>query len=113
MRQVPQEAAIPATRLVELPGRGITRVWECAGPRDAPTLMLIHGATVTAELNWGKVFAPLSRHFRVVAMDLRGHGDGIGPACGSASRIARTTSPRWLRSWLSTASSPWATPWAA
>jgi pimeloyl-ACP methyl ester carboxylesterase len=39
--------------------------------------MLIHGVTVTAELNWGKVFAPLSRHFRVVAMDLRGHGDGI------------------------------------
>jgi pimeloyl-ACP methyl ester carboxylesterase len=39
--------------------------------------MLIHGVTVTAELNWGQVFAPLSRHFRVVAMDLRGHGDGI------------------------------------
>jgi pimeloyl-ACP methyl ester carboxylesterase len=39
--------------------------------------MLIHGVTFTAELNWGKVFAPLSRHFRVVAMDLRGHGDGI------------------------------------
>jgi 3-oxoadipate enol-lactonase len=76
--QVPQEAATPVTRLVELPGRGITRVWECAGPRDAPTLMLIHGVTVTAELNWAKVFARLSRHFRVVAMDLRGHGDGIG-----------------------------------
>jgi pimeloyl-ACP methyl ester carboxylesterase len=39
--------------------------------------MLIHGVTVTAELNWARVFAPLSRHFRVVAMDLRGHGDGI------------------------------------
>lgn len=77
MRQLPQEAADPETRLVELPGRGVTRVWECAGPPDAPTLMLIHGVTVTAELNWGKAFAPLSRHFRVVAMDLRGHGDGI------------------------------------
>jgi 3-oxoadipate enol-lactonase len=55
----------------------MTRVWDCAGPRDAPTLMLIHGVTVTAELNWGKIFAPLSRHFRVFAMDLRGHGDGI------------------------------------
>ena len=55
----------------------MTRVWDCAGPRDAPTLMLIHGVTVTAELNWGKIFAPLSRHFRVLAMDLRGHGDGI------------------------------------
>ena len=77
MRQVPRDAATPVTQLVELPGRGITRVWDCAGPHDAPTLMLIHGVTVTAELNWGKIFAPLSRHFRVLAMDLRGHGDGI------------------------------------
>ena len=77
MRQVPGEAAVPRTRLVELPGRGVTRVWECAGPQGAETLMLIHGVTFTAELNWGKVFAPLSRHFRVVAIDLRGHGDGI------------------------------------
>lgn len=77
MRQLPQEAADPETRLVELPGRGVTRVWECAGPPDAPVLVLIHGVTVTAELNWAKAFVPLSRHFRVVAMDLRGHGDGI------------------------------------
>jgi len=75
--QVPQEATAPQTRLIELPGRGITRVWECAGPPDAPVLVLIHGVTFTAELNWGKVLAPLSRQFRVVAMDLRGHGDGI------------------------------------
>jgi 3-oxoadipate enol-lactonase len=74
---LPQEAATPQSRLVELPGRGVTRVWECVGPPEAPALMLIHGVTVTAELNWGKVFAPLARHFRVVAMDLRGHGDGI------------------------------------
>jgi 3-oxoadipate enol-lactonase len=75
--QLPQEAVPPETRLIELPGRGVTRVWECAGPPGAPVLMLVHGVTFTAELNWGKVFAPLSRHFRVVAMDLRGHGDGI------------------------------------
>jgi pimeloyl-ACP methyl ester carboxylesterase len=71
------DAAMPSTRLVELPGRGTTRVWECAGPDGAETLMLIHGVAVTAELNWRMVFAPLSRHFRVVAADLRGHGDGI------------------------------------
>ena len=71
------EADRPLTRLVELPGRGTTRVWECAGPPGAGTLMLIHGVAGTAELNWGKVFAPLGRHFRVVAADLRGHGDGI------------------------------------
>ena len=79
------KAAAPRTRLVELPGRGTTRVWECAGPRGAQTLMLIHGVTFTAELNWGKVFAPLARHFRVVAADLRGHGDGI--RAGSRFRL--------------------------
>ena len=77
MRQVPGVAETAGTRLVELPGRGVTRVWECPGPRGAETLMLIHGVTFTAELNWGRVFAPLAPHFRVVAIDLRGHGDGI------------------------------------
>jgi 3-oxoadipate enol-lactonase len=75
--QLAQQAAAPETRLVNLPGRGVTRVWECAGPPGAPVLMLIHGVTVTAELNWSRVFAPLSRHFRVVALELRGHGGGI------------------------------------
>ena len=73
----PCVSAKPLTRLVELPGRGTTRVWECAGPPGAGTLMLIHGVAGTAELNWGKVLEPLGRHFRVVAADLRGHGDGI------------------------------------
>jgi 3-oxoadipate enol-lactonase len=85
VRQVPGEEAAPVTRLVELPGRGVTRAWECAGPPGAETLMLIHGVACTAELNWGKVFAPLARHFRVVAADLRGHGDGI--SAGSRFRL--------------------------
>jgi len=85
VRQVSGKAATPSARLVELPGRGVTRVWECAGPRGAQTLMLIHGVTFTAELNWGKHFAPLSQHFRVVAIDLRGHGDGI--SAGSRFRL--------------------------
>ena len=76
-RRMLGETAAALTGLVELPGRGTTRVWECAGPPGAETVMLIHGVTCTAELNWGKVFAPLGRHFRVVAADLRGHGDGI------------------------------------
>ena len=63
MRQAPRETETTLTRLAELPGRGVTRVWECAGPPDAQTLMLIHGLAATAELNWWKVFAPLSRHF--------------------------------------------------
>ena len=47
--------------------------------------MLIHGVACTAELNWGKVFAPLAAHFHVVAADLRGHGDGI--RAGSRFRL--------------------------
>jgi 3-oxoadipate enol-lactonase len=81
----PAGAAAPLTRLADLPGRGTTRVWECAGPDGAETLVLIHGVTFTAELNWGKIFAPLARHFRVVAVDLRGHGDGI--SAGSRFRL--------------------------
>jgi 3-oxoadipate enol-lactonase len=77
VREELNEAATPSTRLVDLPGRGTTRIWECAGPPGAQTLVLVHGVTFTAELNWGKVLAPLSRHFRVIALDLRGHGDGI------------------------------------
>ena len=84
VRQLPPEAG-PRTRLVELPGRGVTRVWECAGPPGAPALMLIHGVTVTAELNWAAVLGPLAGQFRVVAMDLRGHGDGI--AAGPRFRL--------------------------
>jgi len=85
VQQVLGEEAAPLTRLVELPGRGVTRVWECAGPPGARTLMLIHGVACTAELNWGKVLAPLAAHFRVVAADLRGHGDGI--RAGSQFRL--------------------------
>jgi 3-oxoadipate enol-lactonase len=77
VRQVLGDETAPLTRLAELPGRGSTRVWECAGPPGAETLILIHGVAFTAELNWAKVLTPLARHFRVVALDLRGHGDGI------------------------------------
>jgi 3-oxoadipate enol-lactonase len=85
VRSEPDESETPVSRLVELPGRGTTRVWECAGPRDAETLVLIHGVTFTAELNWRRVLEPLGRHFRVVAADLRGHGEGI--RAGSRFRL--------------------------
>jgi 3-oxoadipate enol-lactonase len=69
---------VPVTNaLVDLPGRGTTRVWQVPGPSGASTLMLIHGVALTAEVNWSSVFEPLGKQFRVVAPDLRGHGDGI------------------------------------
>ncbi len=39
--------------------------------------MLLHGLGATARLNWGPCFRPLSRHFRVLALDHRGHGGGL------------------------------------
>lgn len=39
--------------------------------------MLLHGWTVTADLNWFPSYAPLGRRFRVLALDLRGHGRGL------------------------------------
>src|SRR5947207_7736722 len=68
---------VPAGRPIELPDRGTTFVREVDGPRGAPTLMLLHGLGATAALNWFSAFAPLSEHFRVVAIDHRGHGRGI------------------------------------
>jgi pimeloyl-ACP methyl ester carboxylesterase len=40
---------------------------------------------MTADLNWFGAFPVLGRHFRVVALDLRGHGNGI--ATGSQFRL--------------------------
>ncbi|MCU1362027.1 MAG: putative hydrolase [Ilumatobacteraceae bacterium] len=69
--QLPQGAAM------ELPGRGTTFVRTVPGPPDAPTLVLLHGWTATADLNWFTCYHPLGRQYRVVALDHRGHGRGI------------------------------------
>jgi 3-oxoadipate enol-lactonase len=52
-------------------------VWECAGPPGAPGVLLLHGVTMTAELCWSPIIQRLGQSYRVVAPDLRGHGDGI------------------------------------
>jgi pimeloyl-ACP methyl ester carboxylesterase len=65
-------------RTVELPERGPLWVRDIPGPGpDAPTVLLLHGLGATARLNWGPSFRPLSRHFRVLALDHRGHGRGL------------------------------------
>jgi pimeloyl-ACP methyl ester carboxylesterase len=71
------DLALPNGRRVRLPGRGETFVREVAGPPGAPTLVLLHGWVASGGLNWFQAFEPLSRHFRVVAPDLRGHARGL------------------------------------
>jgi len=79
---VPETTAVtgpdlPLGRRVELSGRGTTFVREVEGPPGAPTVVLLHGLVASGGLNWFQTFAALSRHFRVVAPDLRGHGRGL------------------------------------
>lgn len=70
--------ALPLGRRVNLAGRGTTFVREVAGPTsDAPVVFLLHGWTVTAALNWFRVYEPISEFARVVSLDHRGHGRGI------------------------------------
>jgi len=69
---------IPPGRHVELPGRGTTFIRDVAGPTPkAPTVVLLHGLGASGALNWFSTFGPLSRHFRVIAIDHRGHAHGL------------------------------------
>ncbi len=69
--------ALPHGESIDLPGRGTTFVRSLPGPAGAPTLVLLHGWTASADLNWFTCFKPLAKHYRVVALDHRGHGRGI------------------------------------
>ena len=68
---------MPAGRRLDLPGRGTVFVREAAGPAGAPTVLLVHGLLASADLNWSLAVPALATRFRVIAPDLRGHGDGI------------------------------------
>ena len=70
---------LPPGRFLELPGRGVTFLRDQPGPVGAPVIMLLHGWTATADLNFFRVFPRLTGSYRVLAMDLRGHGRGIRP----------------------------------
>jgi len=68
---------LPHGEALELPGRGTTFVRRLAGPEGAPTLVLLHGWTATADLNWFTAYEALGKRYQVVAIDHRGHGRGI------------------------------------
>ena len=68
---------LPPGQHVNLPGRGTTYIRQIDGPSNAPTIILLHGWTATADLNFFTCYESLGRHFRVIAIDHRGHGRGI------------------------------------
>lgn len=47
---------------------------------EGPTITLLHGAALTIETNWSNQIPIFSRKYRVVAMDLRGHGRTNNPS---------------------------------
>lgn len=75
----PLPPPLPAGRFVYVPGRGEMMVRELAPERETggPTILLLHGWTLCADLNWFAMYAPVARHGRVLAMDVRGHGRGL------------------------------------
>jgi 3-oxoadipate enol-lactonase len=73
-------AAAPLEHDVDLGDRRRHRVREWPGPPGAPVVVLLHGVTLDAESNWFPVCPVLATRFRVLAVDLRGHGARhVGP----------------------------------
>ena len=69
--------SLPPGRIVLVPGRGEMFVREQDGPPGGPTILLLHGWTVSADLNWWSAYEALRDVGRVIAVDHRGHGRGI------------------------------------
>jgi 3-oxoadipate enol-lactonase len=74
---MPDGPPLPPGRRLKLRGRGTTFIREMEGPPGAPTIVLLHGLGVSADLNWFRCYDALARRYRVIAMDHRGHGRGI------------------------------------
>ena len=62
-----------------LPDRGEVFVRDTGG--DGPAVLLVHGWMFPSDLNWLQSYRPLAdAGYRVLAMDLRGHGRGLRSA---------------------------------
>ena len=67
---------LPPGRVVHVPGRGELFVRDSGG--DGPPVLLLHGWTASADLNWFAQYQALAAEgLRVVALDHRGHGRGL------------------------------------
>ena len=67
---------LPPGRTVVVPERGEFLVRDSGG--SGPVVLLVHGWMFGSDLNWGRQYAPLAAAgYRVLAMDLRGHGRGL------------------------------------
>jgi pimeloyl-ACP methyl ester carboxylesterase len=68
---------LPPGQVINLPGRGEVFVRDSGGTAADPAVLLLHGWTASADLNFFPVYAELAKSYRVIALDLRGHGRGM------------------------------------
>lgn len=88
----PVPPALPPGRVVNLPGRGEVFIrdsddWDDSGDaRDVrgsggasarPVVLLLHGWTASADINFFPAYASLAESYRVIGLDQRGHGRGM------------------------------------
>jgi 3-oxoadipate enol-lactonase len=68
---------IPPGYVRRVPGRGELFYRHHEGPPGAPTLLLLHGWTASADLQFFTAYPTLADSYSFVALDHRGHGRGI------------------------------------
>lgn len=73
----PLPPPLPPGRVVDVPGRGELFVREQGGDPGRPTIVLLHGWTVTADVNWFALYDDVARLGHLLAVDHRGHGRGL------------------------------------
>ena len=68
---------LPPTRTVVVEDLGELAIRHVQGPKNAPTIVLLHGWTATADINYFSAFEALSQYFSIISFDQRGHGTGF------------------------------------
>lgn len=73
----PVPPAFPPGQAVNLPGRGEVFVRDSGGMSAGPAVLLLHGWTASADINFFPAYAGLAESYRVIGLDQRGHGRGL------------------------------------
>ena len=69
-----------------LTANGLAIYYEEYGPPAGPPLLLLHGGTATIA-SWQAQIPVFATHFRVIALDSRGHGKTANPAAALTYRL--------------------------